>query len=359
MPHFNYITFRKLGKFILMSEIKRILVVRTDRIGDLVLTLPMIDILRMNYPEAHIAMMTRNYTSELALNCKSLNEVILYDDDKGRVPFKKMLDRIRGGSYDVAFIAYPRIRIALLLLLAGVRYRVGSGFRFYSIFFNKRIFEHRKYAEKHELEYNLTLLEKFGCTLKKITPPWIQVPDENISSVRTKLIAAGVSGSERLVVVHAGSGGSSRDWSFQKFSELGKKIVNISGIKVILTGGKDEKSLVRDLQKTIGPGAIDMSGALSLVEYAGISKLASLFIGNSTGPLHIAAAVGTNVIGFFSHIKPMTPDRWGPYTETKKVFVPKGQPEYCKKCIKNKKNCECMDSISVDEVFKAALQLLE
>ena len=341
-----------------MSEIRRILVVRTDRIGDVVLTLPMLDVLKMNYPGASIAMMTKRYTADLAKNSENVKEVILYDDETGLVPFLKMLSVIRGKQFDVAFVAYPRMRLALMLWLAGVKYRVGSGFRFYSIFFNKRIFEHRKHAKKHELEYNLTLLEKFGCTLKKIESPWIKVSDENIASVKTKLKDAGVNENEKLAIIHPGSGGSSRDWSFEKFTQLGKKIMNLPNIKVVVTGSKDEKSLVNNLRSAIGSGAIDMSGQLSLLEYAGISKLANVFIANSTGPLHIAAAVGTPVIGFYSHIMPMTPDRWGPYTNKKIVFMPQNKPVNCKKCLKNKKNCECMDSISVDEVFEAVKQLL-
>ena len=341
-----------------MSEIRRILVVRTDRIGDVVLTLPMVDILRMNFPDSSIAMLTKRYTSDLAKNSENVDDVILFDDETGLVPFFKMLKIIRSKQFDAAFVAYPRMRLALLLWLARVKYRVGSGFRFYSIFFNKRIFEHRKHAKKHELEYNLTLLEKFGCALKKIEPPWITVSDDNTASVQNKLKDVGVNENEKLVIIHPGSGGSSRDWSIDKFTQLGKKIMNLPNTKVVVTGSKDEKSLDDNLQNAIGSGAIDMSGQLSLLEYAGLSKLANLLIANSTGPLHIAAAVGTPVIGFFSHITPMTPDRWGPYTNKKIVFIPQGKPVNCKKCLKNKKSCECMDSISVDEVFEAAKQLL-
>jgi heptosyltransferase-3 len=341
-----------------MSEIKRILVVRTDRIGDVVLTLPMVDILRMNFPDASIAMMTKRYTSDLAKNSENVDDVILYDDETGLVPFFKMLYIIRGKQFDVAFVAYPRMRIALLLWLAGVKYRVGSGFRLYSIFFNKRIFEHRKHAKKHELEYNLTLLEKFGCALNKIEPPWINVSDENTAYAKNKLKDAGVNENDKLVIIHPGSGGSSLDWGFDKFTQLGKKIMSLPNTKVVVTGSKDEKSLVHNMQSAIGSGAIDMSGQLSLLEYAGLTKLADLFIANSTGPLHIAAAVGTPVIGFFSHIIPMTPDRWGPYTNKKIVFMPQNKPVDCKKCLKHKKNCECMDSIQVDEVFEAVKQFL-
>jgi heptosyltransferase III len=340
-----------------MSEIKRILVVRTDRIGDLVLTLPMVDVLRMNYPDAHIAMLARRYTAELAGSSGNVDEVILYDQESNFVPFFKMLKLIRLKKFDVVFVAFPRMRLAILLWLAHIKHRVGSGFRLYSLFFNKRVYEHRKDAKKHELEYNLTLLEKFGCMLKKIQTPWIDVKEENILSVKSKLKQMGIDETDKLIIMHPGSGGSSRDWNRERFIELAKKITKLPNIKIILTGSVNETTLIQYIKNNVD-AAVDMCGQFSLLEYAGLSKLAKLFIGNSTGTLHIAAAVGTPVISFFPHIKPMTPERWGPYTDKKKVFIPQNQPPDCKKCVNNKTNCECVDSISADTVFESVKEFL-
>ncbi|MDI6804382.1 MAG: glycosyltransferase family 9 protein [Bacteroidota bacterium] len=341
-----------------MSEPLRILVVRTDRIGDVVLTLPMVDILKLNHPDAYIAMMVRRYTSELVQNSTSVDETILYDDTNGLVPFCKMLKILRRHKFDVAFIAFPRFRIALLLFLAGVKFRVGSGYRLYSLLFNKRIFEHRKDAKKHELEYNLSLLDAVGISLKKVEQPWIMVGEELARNVKQRLENIGINSSDKIVIIHPGSGGSSRDWGIEKFAELGKKISVLQDVKIVITGGLNEHQLVENLKRAIGGNVVGKAGEFSLLEFAALAKLAELFISNSTGTIHIAAAVGTNVIGFYPQITALSPQRWGPYTEKKKVFTPSGKPADCNKCKNGKIRCECMDTISADEVFEAAKNFL-
>lgn len=340
-----------------MSEPLRILIVRTDRIGDVVLTLPMVDILKMNNPATYIAMMVRRYTSEIVQN-SSVDETILYDDTNGLVPFFKMLKNIRRYKFDIAFVAFPRFRIALLLFLAGVKLRVGSGYRLYSLLFNKRIYEHRKDAKKHELEYNLSLLDAVGIPLQKVEPPWIIVGEELVRNVKQRLENFGINSSAKIVIMHPGSGGSSRDWHIEKFVELGKKISAIRDVKIVITGGLNEHQLVENLKRAIGGNVVGIAGEFSLLEYAALAKSAELFISNSTGTIHIAAAVGTNVIGFYPQITALSQERWGPYTEKKKVFKPLGKPADCNKCKKGKIRCECMDTISVDEVFEAAKYFL-
>lgn len=343
-----------------MSEIRRILVVRTDRIGDVVLTLPMVDVLRLNYPDAYIAMLAREYTADLSRNSDNVDEVILYDRNEKLIPFFEILDIIRRRKFDVVFFAFPRMRLAVLAWLAGIPKRVGTGYRLYSIFFNKRVFEHRKHAEQHELEYNLNLLKAFGCVAEKVEAPWINVPPSSLEKVKHKLSGYGIDTSaDNLVIIHPGGGGSSRNWRAENFSQLGKMISNISNTKIIITGGKGENQLVRKLENEITENVIGIADEFSLVEYAALAKLADLFIGNSTGPLHIASAVGTAVIAFFPQVTAMNPKRWGPYTEKKKVFVPVNKPVDCKKCLKNRSNCECMDTINVEEVFNTVKDYLE
>jgi ADP-heptose:LPS heptosyltransferase len=352
--HFNYIISkisdlpRITGFTNLMSEIRRILVVRTDRIGDVVLTLPMVDVLRMNYPDAYIAMIVREYTADLARNSDNIDEVILYDRNGKLIPFFEILDIIRRRKFDIVFLAFPRMRLAILMWLAGIPNRVGTGYRLYSIFFNKRVFEHRKHAVKHELEYNLNLLKAFGCTTVKIEAPWINVPRDTTEKVKQKLSGYGIdTSSDSLVIIHPGSGGSSCNWRIENFSRLGKLISGISNTKIIITGGKGEEQLVRKLQNEIADNVVSIANEFSLVEFVALAKLADLFIGNSTGPLHIAAAVGIPVIGFYPHIVPMSAKRWGPYTDKSVVFTPVNKPY------------DCMGTISVEDVFESVKEILK
>lgn len=345
-----------------MRTLRRFLIVRTDRIGDVVLTLPMADVIKQNFPDVHITMLTREYTADLVRNYPGIDDVILYDENNIYMPFFKILKRIKAGNFDAAITAFPRFRLAKLLWLAGIPIRVGTGYRYYSIFFNKRVYEHRKTAEKHELEYNLSLLQAIGCKIPKINSPWLKVNHENSIAVLQKLKNFGVylnrENENKLVIIHPGSGGSSRNLSLRKIIELGRKISELENTQIIITGGKGEEKIVSDSACGIGKNTFALVDKLTLSEYAALARIVDLFIGNSTGPLHIAAAVGTPVIGFYPLSVPMSAERWGPYTDKKTIFKPVNREINCKNCLDKRTDCDCMDTISVDEIYKSVLYQL-
>lgn len=338
-----------------MNEFHNILIVRTDRIGDVVLALPMISVLRANYPTARISMLLRSSTKEVAEGYPGLDNVLSYDRTGMPKPFFELLKEIRSARYDLAVVSFPRSRIALLLFLAGIRLRVGTGYRWYSFLFNHRVYEHRKAAEKHELEYNLSLLESIDCTFDTVPAFALHVPFEAKEKARKVKKEIGILESDEFVVLHAGSGGSARDWSPENFARLAS-LLRLQGLKVVVTGGPGEEQIVERVVKGAGPGIIPLVDRLTLIELAAFVRDANVFVANSTGPLHIAAAVGTPVIGLYPPIRACSPERWGPYTSKKIVFVP--NPTECPRCKGEPcQGSECMDLIKAEDVFDAATRL--
>jgi lipopolysaccharide heptosyltransferase II len=338
------------------SNIRRILIVRTDRIGDVILTLPMARALKKNSPSVRISLLIQRYTSEIVESDPAVDQIIHYDDGNRGLPFLDLVTSLRRERFDVVFHTHPRFRVALMTWLARIPVRVGTGYRWYSFLFNRKVFEHRKDAKKHELEYNLSLLSSVGLNAGgNGIAPTLEVKPETLDSVRGFLSRLGVRENERIVIIHPGSGGSARDWNAKNFGLLGRRMRMLPGIRVIVTGGESEEILAKHVRDLSGDGTLVVIDRLNLQEYAALAKLASLFIANSTGPLHIAAGVGTPVIGLYPQIASLSATRWGPYTEKKKIFSPVGMPADCTKCLSSKTDaCECMDSISVDQVFEAA-----
>lgn len=337
-----------------MHSFNRILVVRTDRIGDVILTLPMLEAVRKNFPRAHVAVLVRQYTRELLANNPHVDEVLIYDDGRMLVPFFRMAATLRKRDFDVVFITYPRFRLAWLMYWAGIPLRVGTGYRWYSFLFNKMVYVHRKVAEKHEAEYNMDLLKAVGSEVVKISFPRLAISEQTMQNVQTRLRKLGISEEKTLVALHPGSGKSGRDWSPIKFGELGRKLRGLPDVQVVVTGGEGEEHLVRSVADIIGSDIPVVVNQFTLLEYAAFAGKCSLLVANSTGPLHIAAAMGIHVIGLYSQVTTMSPARWGPYTDRKTIFVPQGKPVDCGSCVENGVECECMNSISVDEVFQAA-----
>jgi heptosyltransferase-2 len=335
---------------------QKILVVRTDRIGDVVLSLPIISILKSAFPSSTISFLLRSYTRELAAEQKGLDRILLYDVDHVEKPFVRMLSELRREKFDAVVVTYPTARLAFLMYLAAIPLRVGTGYRWYSVLFNRKIYEHRKTAEKHESEYNLSLLRGLGVTQFVASSPKLVIPDEARMEAREALRTLKLGADAPLILLHPGSGGSARDWKPERFGALAEKLT-LRGNNVIVTGGPGEESLVQQVVQAAQGRALALPSPLSLKALAALIETANVFVANSTGPLHIAAAVGTPVVGFYPPILQCSSKRWGPLTEKKVIFEPSAAD--CPLC--NGGECrgdECMDLISVEEVEKAVEHLL-
>ena len=334
---------------------QNILVVRTDRIGDVILTLPIIEALKSSFPTARVAMLVRSYTSGLA---EGIADIFLYDRDReGTIKhFFEMLSEIRRAQFDAAIVAYPRFRIALLLWLAGIPVRVGTGYRWYSFFFNRRVYEHRKTVEKHESEYNLSLAKAIGCKIPDQPVARLVITEHEKQAAQAVRKKLELISADRLVLLHPGSGGSARDWKPEHFAQLALELSK-RGFCVVITGGESEEELVRRVTQEAGDGVKSFISTLSLKEFAAFIQTAKLFVANSTGPLHIAAAVGVPVIGFYPPVRVMSPKRWGPLTDKKIIFVP--DSAQCLRCKGD--DCQgndCMEQIKVNHVVEAVERLL-
>ncbi|MBI5022515.1 MAG: glycosyltransferase family 9 protein [Ignavibacteriales bacterium] len=333
----------------------KFLIVRTDRIGDVILTLPLAQVIKKHFPDAHITMLIREYTSELVMDNPNIDNIIYYDRDGEQVPFFKLLHQLRQAHFDVVLHTHPRARLAFLTWLALIPIRIGTGYRIYSMFFNRKYYEHRRQGSYHELEYNLHLLQAIGLSYEdKDYQPVMQISDTSKKHVEILLNEYGIVDKDKLIILHPGSKGSSRDWNPQNFGILGKYLAGLPDVKVAITGNKEELDLVLSVAEIAGPECIQICNKLSLGELGALAARASVFVSNSTGPIHIAAAVGTFVVGFYPQIPHLSATRWGPYTSKRLIFTPKDKPLDCTKCSgKNNNSCECMDSIEVVDVFNS------
>ena len=183
----------------------------------------------------------------------------------------------------------------------------------------------------------------------------INISEKERKKASDVLQSLGISFFDHLVLLHPGSGGSARDWKPENFAALAAELKK-RGYDVVITGGKSESELVQRVARNAGEDVKSLVSTLSLREFAALIQMAKLFVANSTGPLHIAAVVGTPVIGFFSPVRVMSPKRWGPLTDRKTIFVP--DPAHCSRCKGGE--CEgndCMDQITVGQVVEASLKL--
>ena len=337
---------------------QRFLVVRTDRIGDVVLSTPVLTAIKKSFPNAFTGMLVRAYTQDVVVGHPDLDAVIL-DEPDGRYRgfgLWRLASQLKDHRFDVALVLHPTFRLALLCWLAGIPVRAGTGFRAYSFLFNRKVYQHRKKSCRHELDLNLEMAASIGARANKVEFKFY-VPDQAEVKVTAFLEQNGISNRRPFVVIHPGSGGSALDWPAEKFGQLADAIQKKLGIPVVVTGTKPEARIIARVQAAAVSPLLRAETVASIKGLAALLKRASLVVANSTGPLHIAVAVGTEVIGLYCPIAPCLPERWGPYNRPNSVIMPPVQ--VCEKCKPDR--CEhgnCMDLISVQQVFTLAKEKL-
>jgi ADP-heptose:LPS heptosyltransferase len=343
------------------EKFRKFLIVRTDRIGDVILTLPLAHVIKKHFPDAHITMLIREYTSDLVMDNPNIDNIFYYDRGGEEIPFFKLLHQLRQARFDVVLHTHPRARLAFLTWLALIPIRVGTGYRLYSLLFNRKYYEHRRKGSYHELEYNLHLLRAIGLSYEDQNfQPVLPIPESAMKQAEKLFYENGIVEKDRLIILHPGSKGSSRDWDSRNFGILGKYLAELPDVKVAITGNGGELELVRSVAEIVGHKSIQICNKISLREFGALAARASVFVANSTGPIHIAAAVGTFVVGFYPQIPHLSAARWGPYTHKRKIFTPEDKPLDCKKCFSKKDNsCECMNSIEVADVFNFIKSILQ
>ncbi len=326
-----------------------LLIVRTDRLGDLVLTMPMASEIKRALPNSLVSFLVSEYTRPIAERCDAIDQVISVD---AATSLWQRISLFRSGRWDAVFFPNPNFSLALAAFLARIPRRIGTGYRWFSLLYNRRIYEHRRNGSRNEAEHNLIMLQQIGIDADLKTLSHINVRDEEDSSVQSWLDTIFPNGSARFAVLHIPTSGSSKDWALDKFVELGKSLRDELGMALVLTGLASDQLFLERVQIAIGSGVHLFCGK-PLPELAALLRRASVVISNSTGPGHLAAALGTSAIGLFPLPRALARERWGFRGKHATNLAP--QPiEGCPDC----KECTCMERILARDVIKVVRELV-
>lgn len=327
-------------------ELRHICILRTDRIGDVVLTLPMASVIKQYLPSIRVTFAVREYTADIIDNAAFVDDcLILKDEDSIPATAKKL----KAAGIDAIFIVSPNLKVALAAKLAGIPIRVGTANRWYSLLFTSRLADHRSEVKFHESEYNIRMLSAIGIEhvlTRENVEYGLHVPDEEIASALHEV--ENFSADTQYLIIHPGSGGSAVDWPEEQFTELIDQLSTQIDCRIVLTGSRQEYALCERVGRD---KAVNLAGKLTLTQLMGIIQKSFIFVANSTGPLHIASALQKSVIGFYPKVRVCSAKRWGPYTMHATVFEP-GIP--CQDC--TTAQCaqkQCMRSIGVNQVVAA------
>jgi heptosyltransferase-2 len=327
----------------------KILLVRPDGIGDEILCLPVATALRRLMPQARVIFLSSEYAAPVLQHHPDLTDVWT---TTGRESLRELISLFRR-SVDAAIFLKPFRRLMWAAFLARVPIRVATGYRWYSLLANRRIYDHRKDFSKHETEYNVRMLKGLRLEPGTVVPPRLVITKEEREAARARLFKI----RSPRVVLHPG-GFAARRWRSEHYRELVDHLQR-SGLSVVLTGSPAEAEQFAEQILATAPlpdEVLNLMGQLSVRELVAVIAESQAVVSGATGPAHIAAACGVPNVSLFDPRRNNLPTRWQPLG-TGVVLRP--DVPTCEKCIYEA--CpywDCLDRLTVETVSQQVRQVI-
>jgi heptosyltransferase-3 len=328
-----------------LAHNSKIIISRTDSIGDVVLTLPMTGILKKKLPHCKIVFLGRNYTKDVVALSEHIDEFISYDDVL-KLKQEEQIKLFKDLNATHIIHVFPVKEIAYLAKKASIPNRIGTTNRLWHWFTcNIKLAFSRKKANLHEAQLNCKLLTPFGINNDISIDELIQSYGfTKITSLENDFKSL-IDFSKIKIILHPKSKGSAREWGLDNFSDLITKLDN-NKYQIFISGTKQEGELVKPLTEK-HQHIVDLTGKLSLSQYIAFINECDVLIAASTGPLHIASALGKKAIGLFAPMIPIHPGRWKPIGKNASYLVLNKDCSDCRKT----QDCICIKSITTLQVI--------
>ncbi|HZB83653.1 MAG TPA: glycosyltransferase family 9 protein [Rubrobacteraceae bacterium] len=343
------------------EALRRVLLVRLDNLGDVLLMSPAFRAVRQTLPEAYLALLTGQAGCEIGRLNPDIDETILYHAPSEDVYFQlpqdveremTAIEALKKRNFDAAiiFTSYKQSALpaAYLCYLAGIPRRAAGSFEG-----SGSLLTHRhRYKEivppQHETLRGLELTGFLG--FPPVEPEMVLVPREEDEEGAASLLER--CGVERFVLVHPGASASSRAYPPKRYAAVVEKLHAEGELPVLVTGGPGEEDLTR---RVAGNAGIALGGETGFGEFVALVGRAAVVVTNNTGTTHVASAMKRPVVTVFAGTNP--PEQWGPWRTPHRLLL---HPVPCAPCYK--RVCpighECLTGIAPDTVVETALDLL-
>ncbi|MBD2723222.1 glycosyltransferase family 9 protein [Hymenobacter armeniacus] len=327
------------------------LVSRTDAIGDVVLTLPVCGQLKQLFPGCRVVLIGRTYTAPVAAACPWVDD-FLNLDELLKVPEAEQIAALQRQEAAAIVHVFPNKLLARLAQKAKIPVRIGTRNRWrHWLTCNRLVALSRRHSPLHEAQLNLQLLQPLGL---RGTPPLAEVAKlvrlqaiEPLANHWHQLLQQRRPG-QLNVILHPRSRGSAREWGLDNFGQLAQ-LLHRAGHRVFVTGTAAEgEELAGWLRQNNAFLAADLTGQLDLPQLLAFIAAADGLVAGSTGPLHLAAALGRHALGLYPPIRPMHPGRWGPLGPHA-AFLVFDKPN-CEDCRTQPAACTCIRAVAAAAV---------
>ncbi|HXV28025.1 MAG TPA: glycosyltransferase family 9 protein [bacterium] len=346
--------FRLIRKPHSAENIRKILAVRLDHIGDVAMTRPSLAALKKKFPEAEIDLLVSAGVKDLFIDQPEIHEVIPFENSwfsshssfRGEIAeFNRMRKILKAGGYNLGIDFRGDLRNILLMTFAGIPYRLGYGRTGGSFLLSETV----PYpSDEHQVKVNLRLLESLGINGEPEGTPF-DYSEEQKENFRTRFPHIALTGEGRKIVIHPTAGYPSKQWPLIKYWQLIQRMAYENRGQMILIGSEKDR-YSEDVFESLPEKVIDLRGKTSLRDLPVLFDLCDFYIGNDSGPAHLAALQGLPVLVIAGGTNRLS--EWHPWTSR---FFAASHPVPCSPCEAREcplKHHDCMMKITVDEVYE-------
>jgi len=331
----------------------KILVKGVNWIGDSLFMSPALSALRKGFPDSHISLLINPWVREIFDGNPDVDEIITYDERgdektlKGKIRF---IQSLRNRNFDMGIIMQPRsYKAALFVYLSGIPQRIGYSHSLRNLLLTRRI--EPPTTLLHDVDMFLNIVLSLGGALGK-KEPYLPFSPKADDWANRFLEEKGINRGELLIGINPGAFKQSKRWPEPRYAQLSDILIKEFKAKVIIFQGQGEDEIIGKVVSLMREKAI--IAKIGIKELAAISRRCKLFVGNDTGPMHVAAASGTPVIALFGPADPQRSRPWG----RNHVVIKKDLP--CSPCSRVVcKESTCMKSITVEDVLQVVQSQLK
>ena len=301
------------------KAIKKVLVIRNDKLGDFILALPAIALLKLNIPDLHVSVLVPEYTRPLAEAFEYIDDVVVDEASENTWQHaRRIRDKVKPHKFDASITLYSQMAVALGVWMARIPFRLAPATKLAQIFHNHRLLQRRSRCLKPEYRYNCDLVEyylnKTGVKdIRRPDPPYLHFSPSEIEGLKSRFLTEhNIDASRRLVFVHPGHGGSAVNLTIEKYAMLIKQLNEMDrDLQFVITAGPGEMDKVQSLVDNLNMRNFTLFESVGgLVNFAKRIAFADCFISSSTGPLHLAGVLNRKTAAFYPKRRSANLTRW-------------------------------------------------
>jgi len=318
-----------------------VLIVSTNWIGDAIMSMPAVQLFRQKHPDAKITMLARPLIRSLWAMHPAVDQLETMAE---KFPTIRILKKTH---FDRAYIFPNSFRSAFVPFMSGIPKRIGARGHWRRFMLTDMV----SLPDSHQQFESMKILDVQG----EPPAPKINVPEESLQSLKVRLTHQGFQPSGRPIItlLPGAARGPSKRWPITNFMAVAKKLRDDFGARILLGGGPDDAVVCDEIATATGPDAISVAGKTSIAEWAALLKMSDCVISNDSGGMHLAATVGTPVVGIFGITDP---SKTGPLGNA--VILQKSNVRARNIARESEEATLALASIQPDEVYEAATQII-